>query len=146
MGALICASFASSRRCKEASDFIGAGASASLCDAISVAISKGLFYGYYGAAHFDRNVAIDPSNGQQIGFGYEGSPSNHNRTIEEASLGYNHTFFRDPAYGAAQLMLQYSHVSRAPWSVAPGQPADASMNMLFIDFRYTFPGAPPAPK
>jgi len=110
------------------------------------ATPKALFYGYYGAAHFDRNVAIDPSNGQQIGFGYEGSPSNHNRTIEEASLGYTHTFFRDPVYGGAQLMLQYSHVSRAPWFVAPGQPADASVNMLFVDFRYLFPGAPPAPK
>jgi hypothetical protein len=104
---------------------------------------KALFYAYDGSARFEKNVAIDPANGQPIGFGYDGSPSNHNRTIREDTFGYTHTFFRDPAYGAIQLMLQYSHLSRAPWFVAPGQPADAGLHMLFVNFRYSLPGAPP---
>ena len=36
------------------------------------------FYGYYGRAHFDQNVAVDPADGKPVGFG-TGSPSNHNR-------------------------------------------------------------------
>jgi hypothetical protein len=34
-----------------------------------------LFYGYYGGAYFKKNIAIDPANGQEVGFGYTGSPS-----------------------------------------------------------------------
>ena len=110
------------------------------------ATPKTLVYGYYGGAYFKRNVAIDPANGQQVGFGYTGSPGNHNRAIQEGTLGFTHTFWRDPNYGALQFMVQYSYLVRHPWYVAPGQPGSANLNMLFLNLRYTLPGAPPAEK
>ena len=110
------------------------------------ATPKTLVYGYYGGAYFKRNVAIDPANGGQVGFGFNGSPANHNRAIQEGTLGFTHTFWRDPNYGAMQFMVQYSYLVRHPWYVAPGQPGSANLNMLFLNLRYTFPGAPPAQK
>jgi len=105
-----------------------------------------LFYAYYGGAYFKKAVAIDPVNGQQVGFGYTGSPSNHNRAIQEGTFGFTHTFWRDPNYGAMQFMVQYSYLVRHPWYVAPGQPGSANANMLFLNLRYTLPGAPPSAK
>jgi len=43
-------------------------------------------------------------------------------------------------------MVQYSYLVRHPWFVAPGQPGSANLNMLFLNLRYTLPGAPPAEK
>lgn len=105
-----------------------------------------LFYGYYGGAYFQRKMAIDPANGQQVGFGYNGSPANHNRALQEGTLGFTHTFWRDPTFGAMQFMVQYSYLVRHPWFVAPGQPGSANLNMLFLNLRYTLPGAPPEKK
>ena len=110
------------------------------------ATPKTLFYGYYGGAYFRKNVTIDPANGQQVGFGYTGSPANHNRAIQEGTLGFTHTFWRDPNYGAMQFMAQYSYLVRHPWYVAPAQPGSANLNMLFLNLRYTLPGAPPPEK
>lgn len=108
------------------------------------ATPSSLFYGYYGGAYFQKNIAIDPSNGQQVGFGYTGSPSNHNRVLHETTFGFAHTFWRDPNYGALQLMTQYSYLLRHPWYVAADQPGVAKLNMLYLNLRYTLPGAPPA--
>jgi hypothetical protein len=105
-----------------------------------------LIYGYYGGAYFRRNVAIDPANGGQVGFGFTGSPANHNRAIQEGTLGLTHTFWRDPDYGAMQFMVQYSYLVRHPWFVAASQPSSANLNMLYLNLRYTLPGAPPAKK
>jgi hypothetical protein len=110
------------------------------------ATPKTLFYAYYGGAYFQKNVVIDPANGQQIGFGYTGSPSNHNRAIQEGTFGFTQTLWRDPNYGAIQFMTQYSYLVRHPWYVAPGQPGTAKLKMLFLNLRYTLPGAPPATK
>jgi hypothetical protein len=103
-----------------------------------------LFYGYYGGAYFKKNSAIDPANGQPVGFGYTGSPSNHNRVFHEGTFGFARTFWRDPNYGAMQLMTQYSYLVRHPWYVAPGQPSGARLHMLYLNLRYSLPGAPPA--
>lgn len=118
--------------------------SASTIDGIEYqATPKTLFYVYYGGAYFERAVAIDPANGNQVGFGYTGSPSNHNRSIQQGTVGFTHTFWRDPNYGAMQFMTQYSYLVRHPWHVAPGQPGSANLNMLFLNLRYLLPGAPP---
>jgi len=101
------------------------------------------FYGYYGRAHFDQNVAIDPADGAPVGFGYIGSPSNHNRLIQQGTFGFSHTIARDPSYGGLQWGVQYSHLVRNPWYAAPGQADSASLNMAFLMFRYLLPGAPP---
>jgi hypothetical protein len=102
------------------------------------------FFAYYGSAYFQKNVAIDPANGQPVGFGYSGSPSNHNRLIHQGTFGFAHTFWRDPSYGGLQLGMQYSYLVRHPWYVAPDQPGSAYLNMLYLSLRYFLPGAPPA--
>ena len=102
-------------------------------------------YSYYGGVYAGRNIAVDTS-GKPVGYGYTGAPSGQNRTVQEASFGFFRNFWKDPKYGALALAGQYSYLSRNPWSVAPAQPADAHLNMLFWDLRYTLPGAPPSMK
>jgi hypothetical protein len=104
---------------------------------------KTLLYAYYGGAYFQKNVAIDPQTGGPVGYGYEGSPSEHNRALQEVTAGFTRTFWRDPAYGALQFMTQYSYVFRHPWYVLPTQPGEANLHMLYLNLRYTLPGAPP---
>jgi hypothetical protein len=107
------------------------------------ATPKLAFYAYYGGAYFGRNIAIDPANAKPVGFGYTGSPSNHNRSIQQGTFGLTRTIWRDPSFGALQWGVQYSYLVRHPWYVAPGQPGTANLNMLFLNFRYVLPGAPP---
>jgi len=105
--------------------------------------ASNLFDAYYGGAYAYRSSAID-TNGQFIGYGYPGSPLNHNRSVQQFTFGYTHTFWRDPYYGGLQLIGQYSHLVRHPWSVPLGQPSDASANFIYLSFRYLLPGTPPA--
>jgi hypothetical protein len=109
------------------------------------ALAATSLFAYYGGAHFGRNVAIDPTSGKPVGYGYEGAPSGHNRSIQELTGGVSHVFWRNPNYGALQLNLQYSWVTRHLWYAAPTQPPSATMKMFYLNFRYTLPGAPPAP-
>jgi hypothetical protein len=104
-----------------------------------------LLYAYYGGAWIDQNVAAD-LDGKPIGYGYAGSPSGQNHDIQEYTLGFSQTFWKDAKYGALNLMGQYSYVKREPWSVAAGAPSNASMNMVFLNLRYTLPGSAPATK
>ncbi len=100
--------------------------------------------GYYGIAHFEKNVAVDPATGGEVGFGYTGSPPDHSRALSQGTLGISHAFWRDAKLGSLQIMAQYSHLSRESWYVAPGDPARASLNMFYFKIRYALPGAPPA--
>jgi len=109
------------------------------------ASAKDLFNAYYGGAYIYRSAAVD-LNGQLIGYGYTGSPSNHNRSLQQLTLGITHTFWRDPNYGALQIISQYSYLVRHPWYVAPAQPGAARLNFLYLSIRYVLPGAPPAHK
>lgn len=102
-----------------------------------------LLYGYYGGVYVRRNEAIDPANGKLVGYGYGGSPSSHNRSIQEATFGFTQTFWRDANFGALQLMTQYAYLTRRPWFVAAGQPGEAHSNMVFINLRYVLPGSAP---
>jgi len=104
---------------------------------------RNLFDAYYGGAYIYKSSAID-ANGQFIGYGYPGSPLNHNRSLQQLTLGYTRTWWRDPNYGALQLIGQYSYVGRHPWSVPSGQPGGANANYLYLSIRYILPGAPPA--
>ncbi len=112
----------------------------------SQATKDTLLYGYYGGVYIKRNVAIDPTNGKFVGYGFPGSPPGQNRTIQEATVGAIRTFWRDPKYGALQLMGQYSYLTRRPWSVAVGQPKEAHTNMIFLNLRYILPGSAPTVK
>lgn len=102
-----------------------------------------LFYGYYGGVYIGRNVAVD-STGKLVGYGYTGSSNGQNRAIQEGTFGIIQTFWKDPRYGALSFISQYSYLTRNPWFVAAGAPANAATNMVFLDLRYTLPGAAPA--
>lgn len=105
--------------------------------------ANNLFDAYYGGAYIYRSSALD-TNGQFVGYGYPGSPLNHNRSLQQLTLGYTRTFWRDPNYGALQVLNQYSYIVRSPWSIPVGQPNHANANFLYLTLRYIFPGAPPA--
>jgi flagellar motor protein MotB len=105
-----------------------------------------LLYAYYGGIYIQRNLALDLNGITKIGYGYAGSPSAQNRTIQEETFGVSQALWKDSKYGALNLMGQYSFLSRNPWFVATGNPSNASLSMLFFDLRYTLPGSAPAMK
>ena len=92
---------------------------------------------YQGGAYFQRNFSLDAKG--PVGFGYAGSSSTSNRSVEESTVGVVRTLWKRPDLGALQLIGQYSYVWRNPWSVAPNSPADAHTHMVFADLRYTLP-------
>jgi hypothetical protein len=100
-------------------------------------------FGYYGDVYIGRSVVID-GLGKLVGYGYTGSPNSQNRNIQEGTLGFIQTFWRNPTYGALQLIGQVSYINRDPWYVpAAGAPKSAHDVTVFLDLRYTLPGTPP---
>ena len=104
---------------------------------------KSMLYGYYGAAYYGRTVGLDPlaTGNPPIGYGFTGSSSSDNRAIQEGTLGVIQTFWKDPNYGALQLITQASYVTRSPWYVdtATGNPKNAHTTMFYVDLRYVLP-------
>ncbi len=100
------------------------------------------FYAYYGGIYVLPDVITD-TTGKLVGYGFAGGPSSQNRTIQEGTLGFNQTMWKDARYGALNLMGQYSYLTRNPWSVAAGAPRSALLNMVFLNLRYTLPGGAP---
>jgi hypothetical protein len=92
----------------------------------------------YGGAYFDRNVGLD-TNGKPIGYGFAGSATNNNRTVQEATFDLVQTFWKNPNYGALSLITQYSYVWRNPWSLPATGARYAKTNMFYVDLRYTLP-------
>lgn len=106
------------------------------------ATPKTMFYGYYGGAYIGRNSALAlTSKGtySPVGYGYTGSSSSNNRAIQEGTFGIIQTFWKNPHYGALQLITQYSYLTRAPWYVAPGSPKNANLSEAYADIRYVLP-------
>ena len=103
---------------------------------------KTLIYAYYGGIYIGRNTAVD-TTGKLVGYGYTGSANSQNRIIQEATFGINQTLWKHAKYGALIFMGQYSYLTRSPWYVASGAPANASINMLFFNLRYSLPGSAP---
>jgi len=101
------------------------------------ATPKSLVYGYYSYAQADAAMAAD-LNGKPLGFGIPGANS-ANHKIQETSVGVVQTFFRDPKIGGMQLMVQYSYVTRTPFSVSAGTPSDAKVHMVYVNVRYLLP-------
>jgi hypothetical protein len=79
------------------------------------------------------------TNGSYVGYGYKGSANTNNKRIDEFTLANTYTFWKNPAYGALQLIGQVSYVDREPWYVAANQPSEAKMSMVFLDLRYVLP-------
>jgi len=102
---------------------------------------KSQVFAYYADAYFGRNyTGVGP--GSYLGFGYPGSAS-ANRQFREPSFGYIHTFWKNPKFGALQLITEYAYLTRAPWSVAAGTPPTANAHMIFNSIRFTLPQAGP---
>ncbi|HEX9366659.1 MAG TPA: hypothetical protein VF921_08525 [Vicinamibacterales bacterium] len=95
-----------------------------------------LVFGYYGTVRIDRQTASDA--GKTVGYGVAGA-TGANHAIDETTVGVNQTFFREPRYGAMQLISQYSYLTRTPWSVPDGAPRTAHAHMVYVDIRYILP-------
>jgi hypothetical protein len=104
------------------------------------------FYGYYGGIWIGRYSVIDPTTGKPVGYGYTGSANSQNKTVQEGTLGFNQTLWKDAKYGAINIMGQYSYLTRNPWYVALGTPKNAHQNQLYFNLRYTLPGSAPTIK
>jgi hypothetical protein len=103
-----------------------------------------VLFAYYGGDYIGRDVVIDTTNKDAlVGYGYTKSANSQNRTIQEGTIGFNQTFWKNPNYGALSFIFQYSYLFRDPWYVATGSPRDAHNNLLFLDLRYTLPGQAP---
>ena len=107
------------------------------------ATPKDAFAVYYAADYFGRNFFPDPTDTAHpetmIGFGGPGSPNNNNRAIQQLTFDWIKTFWKNPKYGALQLYTQYSYLTRAPWYVAPGNPKNAHLSMVYSGIRYVLP-------
>jgi hypothetical protein len=104
-----------------------------------------MIYAYYGGVYIGRNIAYDTTAAKPayVGYGYPGSSSGQNKSIQEGTFGVIQTFWKNPKYGALSLITQYSYLDRNPWYVASGSPKDAHLSMAFLDLRYTLPGSAP---
>jgi hypothetical protein len=106
---------------------------------------KQAFAVYYGADYYGRNFFPDTTNaknpGTIIGFGGPGSPNTNNRAIQQVTFDWLQTFWKHPRYGALQTYVQYSYLTRAPWFVAPENPKNAHLNMVYAGFRYVLPSS-----
>lgn len=96
-----------------------------------------------GADYFPRNFSLDNSAGAKpntfVGFGGPGSSNAANRSIQEPTLDWVTTFWKNPQYGALQLMTQVSYLTRSPWAVAAGTPKNARSSMAWANIRYVLP-------
>jgi hypothetical protein len=103
-------------------------------------------YAYYGGVYIEPNFSIDTTSSAPtkplIGYGYVGSSNSQNRAIQEETIGFNQTLWKDAKYGALNFMGQYSYLARNPWAVSTGG-EDAHLNMVFLNLRYTLPGSAP---
>ena len=103
---------------------------------------KFMVYGYYGYVYIGRNFSLTGcgAGGKSFcGYGFPGSPNSNDRSVQEPTIGFIPTFWRNPNYGALSLITQFSYLSRAPWVVAAGAPKNAHLGMAYIDLRYTLP-------
>lgn len=104
-----------------------------------------MFYGYFGGAYFQRNFAVDTTAKAPqpfVGFGFPGSNSAANRSVQEPTLGWIQTFWKNPQYGALQLITQASYLTRDPWSpvvTTTGRFKNAHLAMGWADLRYVLP-------
>ena len=121
--------------------------SGSTVSGFEATVKKTVVFAYYGGVLIGRDTVIDTTakTPTLVGYGYLGSSSGQDRIIQEATVGINQTIWKDAKWGALNFIGQYSYLSRSPWyfNAAAGAPSDASLNMVFLDLRYTLPGSAP---
>jgi hypothetical protein len=103
------------------------------------AAKKLLLYSYYSGVAIRKDTALDANGKTLIGYGFTGSGLTNNKTVQEFTFGIAPTFYKNPAYGALGMNLQYSYVMRDPWYVPAAGPKDAHLNLFYINLRYTLP-------
>lgn len=100
-------------------------------------------YSYYGGMYAQRNFAVDHTSTAAtqpfVGFGGPNSSPSANKSVQEPSIGWIQTFWRNPQYGALQLITQGGYITRAPWFVAAGAPKNAHLTQVWVDLRYVLP-------
>src|SRR5258708_5227040 len=107
-----------------------------------VPTSKSQFGVYYGGMYAQRNFFLDTSNplpGRFAGFGAPNSPNSANRSVQQATIDWTQTFWKNPQYGAILLVTQASYVTRSPWFVAACAPKNAHLGMGYVTLRYVLP-------
>lgn len=106
-------------------------------------VPKTLLGLYYGAVYFQRNFFLDTSAGAKpntfIGFGGPNSANTNDRALQQPTFDWTQTFWRNPQYGAVQLVTQTSYLTRSPWFVAAGAPKNAHLVMIYTSMRYVIP-------
>ena len=114
-------------------------------------MNKTQLYGYTSGVYASRNYvlvgganclatgATCPGYGEPVAAASASAAEGDNRYMQEHTLGIIQTFWRNPQYGAIQLMIQASYIGRQPWWVVPGTPTNAHLGMAYVDFRYTLP-------
>jgi hypothetical protein len=107
------------------------------------ASEKEAFAVYYGADYYGRNFFADTTNtthpGTIIGYGGPGSPNTNNRAIQQVTFDWLLTAWKSRRFGAVQYYTQYSYLTRAPWFVAPDNPRNAHLSMVYAGVRYVLP-------
>ena len=108
-------------------------------------IKNTLLYAYFSGDYIGRNVALDANGTTLIGYGFKGSANSNNRSINEGTIGFNQTLWRNPRYGAVNLMGQYEYLERSPWYYVAGQAGGKKThdNTIYMNLRYTLPGSMP---
>src|SRR5215510_7917990 len=105
--------------------------------------SKTQLGAYYGGMYAQRNFFVDITSPLVVkpfqGFGFPNSGTNQNRTVQEGTVDWTQTFWRNPQYGAVLLVTQGSYITRAPWFVAAGAPKNAHLFMGYVSLRYVLP-------
>jgi len=112
-------------------------------DGFEATVNKTLFYAYFGGIFIEKNTALDANGTTKIGYGFANSSSNDNRLLQEITFGFNQTIWKDPRYGAINVMGQYQWQNRDPWAVLVNQPKAAHDSSIWMNLRYTLPGSMP---
>ena len=94
-------------------------------------------YVYYSGVYGQKNVALD-TNGNLIGWGYPGASNAADRSIQEFTPGFSHTFWRHENLGSVQMGIQYAYLFLHPWVAGTG-PNAARSHMVFGQVRYNLP-------
>ena len=117
--------------------------SGGLNEGFEATMGKFLLFGYYGGAYVGRDAVIDANGTSLVGYGYKGS--SQNRMMQEVTFGFNQTVWRNPRYGAINLIGQYAFEQRSLWYWAAGIAGGkgAKDDSIYFDIRYTLPGAAP---
>jgi hypothetical protein len=111
---------------------------ASFLQGIEAKVAPGVHaYGYFGLV-YGRRAAYRNASGDWVGFGAPAGSTIDNRTVDQTTVGFRHTFWREEGRGAMSYALNYSFLTRKLWETGPDGDRGRS-HMLYTSFRYNLP-------